>query len=130
MIIVDASFLASALVDDTTGGDKARARITGEELAAPVLIDLEVASVLRKAIRVRAATDQRATQALEDLAALPLERAPLETLMPRVWELRHNYTPYDASYIALAELFRAPLLTADARMARGSGARCEFEVHA
>jgi predicted nucleic acid-binding protein len=45
-----------------------------------------------------------------------------------VWDLRGNYTAYDACYVALAELFQAPLLTCDAKMARGSGARCAFEV--
>jgi predicted nucleic acid-binding protein len=47
----------------------------------------------------------------------------------RVWELRDDNTAYDACYIALAELLRAPLLTCDARMARSTGARCAFEVH-
>jgi predicted nucleic acid-binding protein len=45
-----------------------------------------------------------------------------------VWDLRDNYTAYDASYIALAELFQAPLLTYDAKMARATAARCIFEV--
>ena len=49
-------------------------------------------------------------------------------MLPRIWELRDNYTTYDASYIALAELFRAPLVTYDAKMAGASGARCTFEV--
>jgi predicted nucleic acid-binding protein len=35
---------------------------------------------------------------------------------------------YDASYVALAELLEAPLLTADARLARSNGARCPIEV--
>lgn len=59
---------------------------------------------------------------------LHIERVAHSTLLRRVWELRDNYTPYDACYIALAELFRAPLLTYDATMASGSGARCTFEV--
>jgi predicted nucleic acid-binding protein len=45
-----------------------------------------------------------------------------------VWELRGNYTSYDACYVAVAELFHAPLLTYDARMAEAPGARCAFEV--
>ena len=94
----------------------------------PHIADIEVASVLRGRVRGGQLTVPRARQALDDLADLPMERVSHVTLLPRVWELRDNYTPYDAAYIALAELFRVPLVTGDARMSRGSGARCEFEL--
>ncbi|HEY7264631.1 MAG TPA: type II toxin-antitoxin system VapC family toxin [Trebonia sp.] len=128
MIITDASFLVMAIADDGTGGTRARTRLRGQELAAPHLIDVEVTSVLRRSARAGNVTRQRARQALQDLTDLNIERVAHTTLLPRVWELRDNYTPYDACYIALAELFRAPLLTYDAKMASGSGARCTFEV--
>lgn len=94
----------------------------------PHIADLEVASVLRGRVRGGHLAVSRARQALDDLADLPVERISHTTLLPRVWELRDNYTPYDAAYIALAELFRAPLITGDAGMSRGSGARCVFEL--
>lgn len=128
MIVVDASVLAAALGDDGADGKRARDRLRGEDLAVPHLAELEVASVLRGRVRGGHVTVTRARQALEDLADLPLERVAHTTLLPRIWELRENYTPYDAAYIALAELFRAPLVTGDARMSRGSGARCEFDL--
>lgn len=43
--------------------------------------------------------------------------------LPRVWELRHNLTAYDALYVALAESLGAELVTCDARMAQASGHR-------
>ena len=128
MIILDASFLVMMLGDDGTEGTRARDRARGEELAAPHLVDLEVTSVLRRAVAAGSMTSQRARQALQDLADLDVERVAHTTLLPRVWELRDNYTAYDACYVALAELFSAPLLTYDARMAGASGARCSFEV--
>ena len=128
MIITDASFLVIAITDDGTDGARARTRLRGEELAAPHLIDVEVTSVLRRSVQTGNVTEQRARQALQDLADLAIERVPHTTLLPRVWELRDNYKPYDAGNVAVAELFRAPLLTYDARMAGGSGARCAFEV--
>ena len=73
-------------------------------------------------------TAQRARQALRDLADLDVERVAHTSLLPRVWELRGNFTAYDACYVAMAELFHAPLLTYDAKMAGGAGARCTFEV--
>jgi predicted nucleic acid-binding protein len=43
-------------------------------------------------------------------------------LLPRVWDHRGNITPYDASYVALAELLEIPLLTADRRLAKAAEA--------
>jgi len=128
LIVVDASFLVMALGDDGDEGVSVRARLHGENLAAPHLIDLEIASVLRSAVLADRMTPQRARQALQDLTDLDIERVAHTALLARVWELRDNHTVYDASYIALAELFQAPLLTYDAKMARGTGARCAFEV--
>lgn len=116
------------LADDDSDGTQARGRMHGEELAAPHLIDLEVASVLRRSVLAGDIPLQRACQALQDLQDLAVERVAHTALLPRVWELRDNFTTYDACYIALAELFRAPLLTFDAKMAGGPGARCAFEV--
>jgi predicted nucleic acid-binding protein len=128
VIVVDASIVASALGDDGSDGERARQRLAGERLFAPELLDLEVASVWRRAARAGRLGERRASQALEDLAALPLGRAPHQPFMSRIWELRDNLTPYDAAYVALAEELEAPLLTADRRLAKALGARCEIEL--
>ncbi len=128
MIVVDASVLAPALADDGADGDRARARLRGEDLAAPQIIDLEVASVLRRAARGAGLGGRRAAQALSDLAVMRLHRASHRPLLPRIWELRDNLTTYDAAYVALAEALDAPVITADRRLARASGVDCEIEV--
>jgi len=128
VIVVDASVLAPALADDGPQGDQARARLRGEELAAPELLDLEVVSVVRRAERSGLVDGRRAEQALTDLAALPLARVPHRPLLPRVWTLRANLTPYDAAYVAVAERLGAVLVTADARLSGASGPRCAFDL--
>jgi predicted nucleic acid-binding protein len=128
VIIADASFLVMVLSDDGANGAQARQRLRGEELAAPHLLDVEVVSVLRRSVLLGKVTGKRASQALEDLQDLQIERVAHTTLLPRVWELRDNLTSYDACYVALAELFHAPLLTCDAKMASAPGSRCTFEV--
>jgi predicted nucleic acid-binding protein len=128
LIIADASFLVMALGDDGSDGTQARERLRGEELAAPHLVDVEITSVLRRSVLTGTVTEQRASQALQDLTDLTMERVAHTTLLRRVWELRGNFTPYDACYVAVAELFHAPLLTYDAKMANASGGRCTFEV--
>jgi predicted nucleic acid-binding protein len=54
-----------------------------------------------------------------------LTRYPHAALLSRVWELRENFTAYDAVYIALAETLEAPLVTTDARLARAPGVTVE-----
>ncbi len=48
--------------------------------------------------------------------------------MERIWALRHTHTAYDASYVALAELLPAPLITCDARLARSVGHSATIEL--
>lgn len=128
MLVVDASVLAVALADDGVDGDAARGRLRGEDLVAPELLDLEVVSVLRGQMIAGALDARRADLALNDLAAMPLERAPHLPLLRRCWELRANLTTYDAAYVALAEALDVLLLTGDRRLARASGPACQIEL--
>jgi len=128
VIVVDASLLAPALADDGNDGDRARDRLSGERLCAPSLVDLEVASVLRRATATRQLDERRAGQAFADLAQLPLRRVGHLALLDRIWELRDNITVYDGAYVALAELAGAPLVTADGRLSRAPGIRCTIEL--
>lgn len=54
---------------------------------------------------------------------LPAERFSHVPLLRRMWELRHNFTAYDAAYIALAEATHSVLFTCDAKLAKGHRAR-------
>jgi predicted nucleic acid-binding protein len=128
VLVVDASVLVVALADDGDDGDAARARLRGERLAAPGLIDLEVASVMRRQALRGGMDGRRAVLALEDLAELPMQRAPHTPLLRRCWELRENLTIYDAAYVALAEVLQAALLTGDERLASASGPRCTIDI--
>jgi predicted nucleic acid-binding protein len=128
VIVVDASVIAGALVLDNATGDRLRARLAGERLAAPAVMDIEVVSTWRGLSRAGRVPARRAEVALADLAGMRLERAPHGPLMPRIWELRDNLGTYDAAYVALAEGMDALLLTGDARLARAPGIQCEVEL--
>jgi predicted nucleic acid-binding protein len=108
VLVVDASVLVVALADDGADGDTARARLRGEELAAPKLVDLEAASVLRRHTKSGLTDVGRAELALVDLVAMPLRRAPHQPLLTRAWELRESLTTYDAAYVSLAEALQVP----------------------
>lgn len=42
--------------------------------------------------------------------------------------LRDNVTPYAAAYVALAEGLGCPVVTADTRLARATGLRCDVRL--
>lgn len=128
MLVVDASVLVVALADDGSEGDRARARLRGEQLAAPDLFDLEVASVLRWQLAGGHLDVRRAELALADLIDLPVQRAPHRPLLTRCWELKSNLTVYDAAYVAIAEALGSDLLTGDVRLAKAPGPRCRIET--
>jgi predicted nucleic acid-binding protein len=97
----------------------------GADCCAPYLIDAEVLHVLRRHAR-RAGYSVRCAQAVELWRRYPVDRWPHEDLLHRAWELRANFTAYDAIYLALAESLGATLLTCDRRLAApGHGARVE-----
>ncbi len=128
MIVIDASALVKVLVEKSDSADAVRERLRGETLGAPSLVDAEVLSTLRGLTLSGKLPEQRAHTALSLLATMPLERAPLPAHLERAWQLRANYSAYDAFYVALAEFAGCPLITSDARLARGTGAICAIEV--
>jgi predicted nucleic acid-binding protein len=127
LIVVDASALLEVLLRTDVAVVVEARLFTGETLHAPHLVDLEVAQVLRRYERAGELTARRGGEALEDLAAIRIERYPHHLFLPRVWSLRPNATAYDACYLALAEALNAPLVTRDRRLSGvpGHGARVE-----
>ena len=78
---------------------------------------------------VQSSFDQRAAaELIADLMMFPVDRWHLSPLLPRMWELRGNLTPYDAAYVALAELTGTALITGDERIAAAPGTRCEIQI--
>jgi len=122
VLVVDASVLAEYLVGSSLGV-RASEQMGAHwnSLHLPHLAIAETVSVFRSWVARNELAEQRASGALEDLRDFPAIRYPSELLLPRIWQLRDNLTSYDAHYVALAELLGAPLLTADARIARASG---------
>ena len=129
MIVVDASALLEVLLR-TPHAPAVERRLfePRESLHAPHLIDIEVAQVLRRYAAAGEIDDERGRTALADLADFPLSRYPHDILLPRVWDLRHNLSAYDAVYVALAETLDASLLTRDSRLAGALGHHARIEL--
>ena len=128
MLVVDAAFVVAALVDAGRDGTWADALLDGDALAAPHLMPVEVANILRRAVASAELTADAASLAHADLLALRIELFPYAPFASRAWELRDNVTCYDAWYVALAETLDAPLATLDVRLSRATGPRCRFQL--
>jgi predicted nucleic acid-binding protein len=97
-------------------------------VAAPRLMPVEAANVLRRSVLAGDISADVASLAHEDLTSLPIELFPYGSCASRVWALRSNLTAYDAWSVALAETLGARLATLDIRLRRASGTRCEFAM--
>ena len=129
MIVVDASAMTEFLLQTPLGLEVEARLLRGtEELHVPHVLDVEVAQALRRLVRRREVSTERAEEALADLADFDLRRHAHVDLLARVWELRDNLTAYDAVYVALAEAIASPLLTCDAPLAAAPGHTARIEV--
>ena len=132
MLVVDASALTELILGRPAGD------VVGEHLVhhrfavhAPHLVDVEVLSALRRLVASGETSVERAGEAIADLQDLPIERYPHDILVARIWQLRENFSAYDASYVALAEGVSdepVPLLTADGRLARAIDVHTDVPV--
>ncbi len=125
MIVVDASAMVEALVGREADPDLLDA-LAGE-VDAPHLLDVEVFSVLRGLLLGGKLDPHAAEDARRDHLALTITRHELSPYADRIWELRHQFTTYDACYLALAEALEAPLFTCDAKLA-GNGRDADVRV--
>lgn len=128
MIVVDASVVVRGVTDPGPVGALVQRRMDQEEVVAPELLDLEVLSALRGMVLGGRLSDSQGRRGLAVLGASPIERVPITPLLPRIWELRDNVSPYDAAYVALAETSGCSLVSLDARLARAPGIRCAVEL--
>ncbi len=127
MIVTDASVLVNALTDDGPIGQVARSELAHDvHWSGPDHVVVEVFSAIRGQLLRRKITEVRARDAVGALSNSAIELLPTTPLLERMWELRDNVSGYDAAYVAVAELHGCPLLTADARLCRAIGLRCEI----
>jgi len=124
-VVCDASAVVAVLLDGGDDGAWTTRRLSGSRLLAPAQLPFEVADIIRRHETAGIVDAGQAAQAHADLLDLAVELWPHHLLAGRAWELRPDLTVYDASYVALAELLGAPLVTLDRRIAAAPGVRCE-----
>jgi predicted nucleic acid-binding protein len=112
------------LLDGGPDGRWVTEALAGSDLVAPSLVAFESANIIRRHELAGLVSSDQAAQAHADLLDLAIEHWPYQLLAPRSWELRRNLSSYDASYVALAELTGATLVTLDQRIGRAPHLRC------
>jgi predicted nucleic acid-binding protein len=127
VIVIDAS-CALKLILQQAGAEALAERVLSDEIHAPHLIDVEVLNGLRRLLRLRQVSLDRAREGLRWFLDLAIERHGHAELAWRIFDLRDNLSAHDAAYVAVAELAQAPLLTADRRLARAHGLRARVEA--
>ena len=117
-LVLDASAVVEYLLGTALGRAIAgHIRPDVADLHVPALCDVEVASALRRILRAGRILESRADAVLQDYLDLPITRHGHQELLPRMTELRHNFSAYDAVYVALTERIEGQLVTGDARLA-------------
>lgn len=116
MAVIDASVFVDLAWD---------VAIDVDDLHAPAAVDLEVAAAWRRLTLRGVITASAAREAIELYSQLTIQRHEHALLLPRIWQLRHDVTAFDAAYVALAEALGAPLVTADRKLARTARRYCE-----
>ncbi|MFT4216857.1 MAG: type II toxin-antitoxin system VapC family toxin [Micropruina sp.] len=127
MIVVDASAMVEALVGRDAGDTLLDA--LRNEIHVPHLLDVEVLSALRGLTLGGHLDSESAEQAIQDYFGFTIVRHESQPLADRIWQLRHQFTSYDAGYLALAEALSVPLHTCDAKLT-GSGHNAEVLLFA
>jgi len=130
VIVLDASVVVELLTNGPLADSLRRdLAARSDSFIVPHLLDVEVVSALRNLLAGQRIDSHRSEQLLAALAALPAERYPHTPLLGRIWELRHNFTAYDATYIALAEETHSALYTIDQKLCKGHRARVVLFTH-
>jgi predicted nucleic acid-binding protein len=128
MIVVDASCVVEIILRRPKYAAISERLLSGEELCAPHLIDIEACHAIRRLWLDGDISAARGQAALEDLADAPIKRLPHVDLIASIWKLRTNLSAYDAAYVALAEALDAPLATCDKKLAAAAGQRIQVNV--
>lgn len=117
-IVVDCSVLSAVLFQEETRGDALRI-MAGKALHAPFLLGSEIASVALKKSR-GGWPEPRVRDALALYAQQEIEFHHPEVQTQYALAVRHGLSAYEAAYLWIADLLRAPLATFDAKLAKAA----------
>lgn len=127
-LVIDASVAIKWVVTEDGAEEAERLLASGVRLLAPDLILAECANILWKKVTRGEMPPQAAGQAALVLQTTDFELSPMRQHVALACaiaiELAHP--AYDCMYLAVAQAFEAPFVTADTRLVRKLGLRPRF----
>lgn len=118
-VVVDASVIVQGCLEAA-----GFAPLAGFDLVGPRLLQSEALSSLHELVWRGEISRELAELAVRRLHSAPVEVRDPEGLATAAWQLADSLgwaKTYDAEYVALARMLDCPLVTVDARLARGAG---------
>jgi predicted nucleic acid-binding protein len=119
IVVVDASAIASVLVPEPQTAHAERLLDTGYELLAPDHLQIEIYSVLLRALRRDRLTEDDVIGSLEDLRGMSITFLSSPPYLDAAFAMakRRGGSVYDALYVAAARARDATIVTNDRRLA-------------
>lgn len=119
--VVDASAVAAVLFGEPEA-ERIVERIDGFALAAPRLLQFEIASVCLKKIRLHPGNRSAILSAFSLLSEMAIEPADVSPAEVVLLAERTKLTAYDAAYVWLARALGADLISLDEKLLRAARA--------
>ena len=98
-------------------------------LVAPSLLAFEVASTLRRLVYLRAISIDQGEEAFTIFSRIPIRFSQRRGIIPLAWQLAKEFDrprAYDTAYMAVAQLYRCDLWTADERLYNTVGGKLSW----
>ena len=118
MKVIDASAMVDVLIGNPSATQLASA--LDDDLFAPDLLVSEVMQTMRRLSSTGWLTPAAADSCVRAFIGSQVEFLHTWPYSEKIWAWRHNFTPYDAAYVALAADLKATLVTTDLRLARAA----------
>lgn len=114
-IVIDASVAIKWFVPEVHSEVAIRLLDRDAEFLVPDLIFAEIGNILWKKCRLKQLTLNNANAILHDFKRLPFNISSMESLLDGAWKIATKYqcTLYDSLYLALAQIKKCSLATAD-----------------
>ena len=113
--VVDASVIAAVFFQESRA-EEGRSLITGRQLYEPTLLAYELANVARKKVATDPVRTEALLDALNTVLSTNIQWMDVDHVRVLRLALETGLTTYDASYLYLARLLDAPLVTFDRQL--------------
>ena len=116
MIVVDASVIAAICFMEPRA-DEAAALLSGDRLAAPMILPFELANLARSKTLAHPDNADTISSNLETALKLRVTLMPVDHYAVYALAVSTGLSAYDASYLHLAQVLGASVVTFDRRLA-------------